>query len=103
MNGAVLLARWSCHDRHPGIEQILAGPRQPGGPTTEDSGKKRLQPLIDSLEGVAEARSGLLVDASNRPFQGLQGLVELGLLRLQIFAPFGLLVVLLDGRQVDRA
>src|SRR5690554_1225312 len=101
VDGAVLLARRPGHDRHPRLQQILAGEGQPCGSAAEDSWKKRLQAGVDPLEGVAETGPGFLVDAPDRPIESLQRLAEFGMLGLQVVPPLGLLVVLLDGRQVD--
>ena len=55
------------------------------------------------IESLLEARSRFLIDAPNRLLQGLDGLAQFGMLGLEIVTALGLLVVLLDGRQVDGA
>ncbi len=103
MDGAVPLTRGPRHDRDTGIQQVVAGKLQIGMTAAEHLGKQFLQATVDAVEVFLEARPGFPVDLADGVFQGVERVFQVRVLAVQVVLALGLLLVFVDGRQVDLA
>ena len=101
MNAGIAFTGRASHHRDTGAQQIVVGELQIGMPAAEQTRKHDAQTLVDLLEGILETRTGLAIDFLNRGRQCIQRLLQILVLGIQIELPLRLLIVFLDGRQVD--
>ena len=71
-------------------------------PPPKTFGKSACKSAIDLIKGIFEAVAGFLVDLADHVFEGVQRFDQIVVLRVQITFTLGLLLVFVDGRQVDR-
>src|SRR5690606_38541948 len=91
------------HDRPPGIKQLFCVEIEIRVPASEEPREEALKPLVGLIERLLEAGASLAVDLSNRPFEGLERLGQIGELSIEVLLALGLLFELVYGRKVDRA
>src|SRR5579871_4526428 len=78
VDGAVFLARGTCHDGNAGRENIFADQLQVRMTAAEQLRKLLLEAGIDSLERFLEASPGFLVDPAHRLIEGLERRGQVG-------------------------
>jgi hypothetical protein len=83
VDGAVLLARRLRHHLHAGVQDLVARHHQLGVAAAEQAGEHAAEVLVDLVEGLAQQVAGLEVDLVDRVFQRLDGLVQVGVLRVE--------------------
>ena len=96
------LAGRARHDRHAGVEQVLAGEFQVGVAAAEQARIQLLHAGVDAVEGVLEAAAGLAVDLADRVFQRFQRGGQVGVLRVEVFLALRGFGVFRDRGEVDR-
>src|SRR5690606_13759387 len=92
----------SRHDGDARHQQIVAIELQIGMPAAEEAREYAAQPLIGTIERFLEARPRLSIYLANGALEGLERLAQILELRIQVLLPLQLLLVLVDGREVDR-
>src|SRR6185436_1242965 len=97
---AVPLARRTRHDRNARVEDVLAGQLQVSVTAAEQFREALLQTGIDAVERVLEARARLAVDLADRRFERFERVGQILELAVQVFLALGLVLELVDGREV---
>ena len=69
----------------------------------KEFGEQLLDIFIDQFKGLFESRASFTVDFLDRRFQGFHGFFEFGVLGIQIIFALRFDLVLIDGRQINRA
>src|ERR1700733_14202855 len=100
MNSAVALAGRARHGGDPGLEHIFADEFQVRMATAEESRKFLLQPGVDALESLLEARARLLIDPPHGLIERRQRLEKVTVLPIEVLLAFALFFELIDGRKI---
>src|SRR5580693_7454526 len=103
MNSAVPFAGRTRHDGDPGGQHVLADELEVSMTSAEQAREFILEPGVDALEGLLEARARLTIDAAHRLIEGREGIGEIGELTVEIFLALGVLLELVDRSEVDLA
>src|SRR3546814_14413599 len=83
MYGAVALARRLSHDLHAGIQNFVAGNRQPGFAAAKQARKQFTEMLIDRIESALQQLACFAVDLAYGIFQGFDGGAQVLILGIQ--------------------
>ncbi len=103
MDGRVLLARGLRHHLHAGVEDLLAGHDQARLAATEQRREQLAEMMVDLVEGALQQRAGFLVDLGDRVFQRVDGVVQVGRLRIEKGLALARRGQLVERGHVDRA
>ena len=85
MDRAIFLARWSSHNRHAGVQEVITRHLKKGGAPAKHFGEKFTKARIDGVERLLEATARFLINLFNGVLKRLERRPQIVILRVQVF------------------